>query len=121
MTYYFIERAYIPEDYYLCFPSNYNKTKKDWNEIQMFVFENGLEYYVGCNSPIREVYEGVAMLKDDFDMVSQFENASDLQQYYHDDMELYKPYKDCEKIWNYYNKNKELILEVIEEYKEQLK
>ena len=82
----------------------------------MFVFNNGLEYYVGCNFPMREVYEGAEMLYDEYKMISQFNNPGDLQDYYYNEMDVYRSYKDCEIIWNYMNKNKELIEEIIKEY-----
>ena len=118
MTYYLVDRKYVPNDIYLCYPSNYKQTKQDWKEIQKFVFDNGLEYYIGCNYPMNEVSEGIEVLKNEYNMISQFESPDDLQQYYHSEFEWYRPYKDCEKIWNYYYNNKDLIIDIIKEYQE---
>ena len=43
----YITRKEIPDDFYLAYPYNYNKTKKDWIDVQMFKFDNGLIFYIG--------------------------------------------------------------------------
>jgi hypothetical protein len=113
-----VDRKDIPNDFYLPYPFNYNKTKQDWKEIQMFNFDNGLTYYIGCFIPIRETYEAVRVLSNELYIISQFNSPEEYQQYYHNHYEWYISLEDCEKLYNYYYYNKELIIEVINEYKE---
>jgi hypothetical protein len=118
MTSLLIDRKNIPEDFYLSYPFNYNKTKKDWKYIQLFEFDNGLKYYIGCFMPLQQIYEAVKMLCDEFYIINQFENHEEYQQYYHSHYEWYISLDDCYKLFNYYNTNRELIVEVINYYKE---
>jgi hypothetical protein len=67
---------------------------------------------------ITQIYEAVKMLCDEFYIINQFENHEEYQQYYHSHYEWYISLDDCYKIWDYYNTNKDLIIEVIKEYKE---
>ena len=40
-----------------------------------------------------------------------------MQEYYNNEFDIYYKYRTCEKIWNYYNNNKELIKQIIDYYK----
>ena len=113
MSYYLVDRKNIPNDIYLFYPSNYKQNKQECPQVQKFVFENGLEYYIGYNNPIYEAYEVVKIIEQEYNIISQFESPDEYQQYYHNQMEWYMSYKDCEKIWNYYYYNKDLIVEFI--------
>jgi len=118
MSYYFVDRKNIPDNIYMCYPFNYNKTKKDWRYIQLFEFNNGLNFYIGCFIPLQELYDAVKTLSGEFYIISQFSSPEEYQQYYHNHYEWYISLDDCYKIWDYYNTNKDLIIEVIKEYKE---
>jgi hypothetical protein len=118
MTCYLIHRKDVPEDFYLPYPFNYNKTKKDWTVIYMFKFDNGLKYYIGNFMPIKEIYEGVKILNDEFYIINQFNSPEEYQQYYHNHYEWYISLDDCHKLYDYYNTNREMIVDIINEYKE---
>ena len=45
-------------------------------------------------------------------------NPQEYQLYYHQYYEWYISLDDCYKLYNYYNTNRELIVDVINEYKE---
>ncbi len=113
----FIDRKTIPNDFYLSYPSNYKQTKKDWKDIQMIKFHNGLIYYIGSFIPIKEIYEAVNILNGEFYIISQFNSSEEYQQYYHHHYEWYISLDDCDKLWNYYYNNKELIIEVVNDYR----
>lgn len=44
-------------------------------------------------------------------------DPDELQLYYKDEFDILYKYSICQKIWNYYNNNKELIKQVIDYYK----
>jgi hypothetical protein len=118
MTYYFVDRKNILDNFYLSYPSNYNKTKQDWRYIQLFEFDNGLKYYIGCFTPIQQICEAVKILSGEFYIISEFNSPEEYQQYYHNHYEWYISLDDCYKLYDYYNTNREMIVDIINEYKE---
>jgi hypothetical protein len=109
-----ITRDMIPSDIFLCERSN----KKDWEMIHFYEFENGLKYVIGSNFPIRSAEELIENIECDMRIILDCcNNPAELQEYYKDEFDMFYKYKDCEKIWNYYNKNKTLLKELIDSYK----
>jgi hypothetical protein len=109
-----ITRKQVPSDIYLCGEND----KQDFRYIHLFEFENGLKYVIGSYNYINTVEEIIENLEFDFRTANEYNNNPDeLQEYYKNEFDIYYKYSICNKIWNYYNNNKQLIKEVIEYYK----
>ena len=109
MSIFLIDREYLPSDYYLCKPDN----KPDWEHIHQFIFENGLEYYIGSNYLIRDINDVIEDLESDYKTVKETKNPSELQSYYMENYEIFTKYENCQKIWKYYTENSILIEEIL--------
>jgi hypothetical protein len=103
-----ITRKHIPSNIYLC--SGFDK---DWEMIHSFEFENGLQFIIGSNHPISSPELILEDMKQELECVLNNETVGDLQDYYYNNFENFINYNDCYKIWNYYNNNKHLIMQVI--------
>jgi hypothetical protein len=106
-----ITRAQIPSNIYLCDGFN-----KDWDMIHSFEFENGLQFIIGSNNPISSPEFIIEDMNQELECVLNTENASQLQEFYYSNFDIFINYYDCVKIWNYYNDNKHLITEIINAY-----
>jgi hypothetical protein len=109
-----INRNQIPSDIYLCGENN----EKDFKYIHFFEFTNGLKYVIGSNNRIYTAEEIIENLEFDFNITTEYNKDPDeLQEHYNDEFDIFYKYQICEKIWNYYNNNKELIKQIIDYYK----
>ncbi len=108
-----ITRSQIPSNMFLC-----GEDEDEWKFIHKFEFNNGLIYIIGSSYRIYSVDEIIENLEFDFRTANEYNNnAEELQEYYKDEFDMYYKYSICQKIWNYYNNNKQLIQEVIDYYK----
>ncbi len=110
-----ITRDMIPSDLYLC----ERDTKKDWEMIHFYEFENGLKYVIGSNFPIHSVEELIESMEHELNTIIECDDPGELQELYRNDYDMFYKYKDCEKIWNYYHKNHNLLRQVIESYNDE--
>lgn len=109
-----INRNQIPNNIYLCGGIN-----DEWYMIHLCDFENGLQCILGAGS-----YQGAESIiestKDEMDYVLENTNNPDeLQNYYYENYQDFKLYKDCVKIFDYYTNNQHLIREAYNTYFEQ--
>ena len=109
-----INRNQIPSDIFLCGEND----ETDFKYIHLFEFTNGLKYVIGSNNRIYTAEEIIEHVEFDFNITTEYNKDPDeLQEYYNNEFDIYYKYRTCEKIWNYYNNNKELIKQIIDYYK----
>ena len=109
-----INRNQIPSDIFLCGEND----KEDFKYIHLFEFTNGLKYVIGSNNRIYTAEEIIEHVEFDFNITTEYtKDPDELQEYYNNEFDIYYKYRTCEKIWNYYNNNKELIKQIIDYYK----
>lgn len=105
-----ITRSQVPKTIYLCTPG---RNKEDWFAIHRYIFHNNLHYYIGSNNYISDINDAIYQLKNDFNIFSQFNNPIEIQEYFMNNYNIYKSDKICNKIYNYFYKNRDLIMEII--------
>jgi hypothetical protein len=111
-----INRNQIPSDMYLCGEND----EKDFEYIHLFEFTNGLKYVIGSNNRFYTAEEIIGFVEIDFQIANEYNNnPAELQEYYYNEFITFYKYQICEKIWNYYNNNKELIKQMIDYYKDE--
>ena len=108
LDYTIISRKNIPENIYLCKPAN-----DDWKIIYKFSFDNDLDYYIGSNMPIDDTNVVISLVREDYYLFTNFNSPVKILRYFHNEFNEFIDYDDCQKIWNYYNNNKQLIEQVI--------
>ena len=109
-----ITRNQIPSEIFLCGEDD----KDDFKYIHLFEFNNGFNFVIGSNNRIYDVEEIIETLETDFNVTTEYNKDPDeLQEYYKDEFDIFYKYRTCEKIWNYYNNNKQLIKDIIDYYK----
>ena len=73
---------------------------------------------IGSNNKINTIEEIIETLETDYNITTEYNKDPDeLQEYYKDEFDIFYKYRTCEKIWNYYNNNKQLIKDIIDYYK----
>ncbi len=107
-----ITRSQIPSNIYLCDIHD----NKDWEMIHSFEFKNGLQYIIGSNYPISSPELIIEEMSHELECILNTNDASELQNYYYYTFDNFIKYKDCCKIWNYYQDNQYLIKEVIKSF-----
>ena len=108
-----ITRSQVPSDIYLCGENDEN----DFRYIHLFEFNNGFKIVYGSHSRIYHVKDIIEDIELEFRITTEYNNSpADLQEYYEDEYDMHYKYKICEKIWNHYNNNKELIKNIIDYY-----
>jgi hypothetical protein len=108
MSIYLVNPKNIPDNIYIAKPE-----KGDWKYIHQFVFENGFEYYFGSNHLIDDFNEIIQNIKFDYYIVKNSNNASELQQIYNNEYNIFINYSDCIKIWKYYTKHTYKIQKIL--------
>ena len=109
-----ITRNQVPSEFFLCGEDD----KEDFKYIHLFEFNNGFNYVIGSYNKINTIEEVIEILENDFNITTEYNKDPDeLQEYYKNEFDIYCKYRVCEKIWNYYNINKELIKDIIDYYK----
>ena len=112
-----ITRNQIPSEIFLY--DEYDKDDKDdFKYIHLFEFNNGINFGIGSNYRIYDVEEIIETLETDYNITTEYNKDPDeLQEYYKDEFDIFYKYRTCEKIWNYYYNNKQLIKDIINYYK----
>ena len=111
MSIYLVKQNCIPDNFYMSKPEQGN-----WRYIQQFVFENGLEYYIGTNNLIDGFDEIIQTIKNEYDIFTQSHNVSELQQIFITEHKIYIDYNDSIKIWKYYQKNNKRIEDILHNF-----
>lgn len=115
MSYHQVMREFIiNNNTFLCYPPNYNITKKDWNYIYICYFDNGIEYACGSNTKIEHINDIIIMLKNEYKFISELEESNKLKYLKQYNYNWIK--KECDVLFNYYKYNSNKILEIIEGY-----
>ena len=100
-------------------PSNvyFHDKNKNYKFIHMYTFTNGLIFVIGSNNYLVYIAEIVKAINFNIDIVLRHSiSAYELQLNYQDYHSIFCSYKDCTKIFDYYNDNEHLIREVVEYY-----
>ena len=108
-----ITRDQIPSNIYLCGEND----EPDFRYIHLFEFNNGFKIVYGSYNRIYHVKDIIEDIELEFRITTEYNNSpADLQEYYQDEFDMNYKYKNCEKIWNHYNNNKQLIQDIIDYY-----
>ncbi len=106
-----ISRDQIPNNIYLCGKND----KDEWQKINYFEFENGLKCVIGASRYLSGK-DAVESMKNELDYVLENDSPDALQKYFYENFENFISYSDCQKIFNYYTDNEELIKEAYYTY-----
>ncbi len=109
-----ITRSQIPSNIYLC--SDNEDINKDWKIIHSFEFKNGLQYIIGSNHPISYPELIMEEMAHNLECCLNTSDAAELQTFYYNNFNNFIKYKDCCKIWDYFQNNQHLIIEVINSF-----
>jgi hypothetical protein len=110
-----ITRCQVPSDIYLCGEND----NTDFRYIHLFEFNNGFKIVYGSYNCIYNVTDIIEDIENDFRITTEYnKDPGELQEYYKDEFDIHYKYKICEKIWNHYNNNKQLIQDIIDYYKD---
>ena len=108
-----ITREQIPSNVY------FHDKNENYKYIHMYKFINGLTFVIGSNNYLVYIGEIITAMNNTIDIVLKHSiSAYELQLHYQDYLGVFCSYKDCTKIFDYYNDNEYLIRQIIEYYTE---
>jgi hypothetical protein len=102
-------------------PSNvyFHDKNENYKYIHMYKFTNGLTFVIGSNNYLVYIGEIVNAMNNTINIVLKHSiSAYELQLHYQDYLGVFCSYKDCIKIFDYYNDNEHLIRQIIKYYTE---
>ena len=104
-----IPKCYISDELYI---------PTDYKYLNLFNFENGLQFVVGSNrGDFDDFNDFNECLELDHKTFSKVSSASELQEYYYNEYDIFNKYEEIEKKFNYHKKWSKEIKEILEEYK----
>lgn len=108
-----INKEQIPSNVY------FHGKNENYQYINLFKFSNGLKFVIGSQKYSSPVIYIIEAMKFTIDIVLKYSDSPyELQIYYQDYLGMFNSYRDCVKIFDYYNNNEQLIRDVIEYYSE---
>ncbi len=107
-----INRDQIQPTNYVANTKSNNQSPVDNTSMQItkIKFQNGLTYYMSYPTEVNYL----EFIRFDYEKLSHFQSAKDIQKYYIHNLNLIVNFSDCEKIFNYYQQNQNLIVEFIQ-------